>query len=1128
MDIRRQTRSVPVSDRHQLLRAIALGFFATMVAVPATASIQLPNEPLTTGARVPPNVLFILDDSGSMAETTMYNPDVSSVSVSGVRAASYATNTIYYNPLVDYQPWLTSGGTPMSGGTSYNSAYSDADETKGSINLFDSDRTFYVPKDTANVTATYLSNGANYYRYQIREDGRVIRSEWLPRPSSSDYGNGLPNSGCTSTGSGNAWRRCTEETPTGRTPAGERTNFATWYSYYRTRMKAAKAGAGRAFSDLGGDVRVGFRTIWGKNGSGGGGNRPTQNVPIPVNYNNGLFVDAGSSDNKSKWYERLYGAESSGTTPLHGALYQAGTYFSGNASNGAYGPEAVAEQLSCRQNFAILTTDGYWNNFSNYGSSLRVGNSDNADGPVIESPTGESAQYTPLAPYRDDHGEGDGTLADVAMHFWKRDLRSDLRNIVPTTSANRAFWQHMVTFGISIGLKGNTGLQSVADVPAGYAGWPDPMDGENADRIDDLLHAAVNSKGTFLSASNPEEFREGLQAALAAIVERTGSFSNVAANSTALNADTQLFQANYVSGVWTGDVLSFARNASGNAFNDVAEWKASDKIPTVNRSVYTRGGLFPASATSAQLAALARSASEDYSVTGANNAAYLAGNRSLELRNGGTLRNRNHLLGDIVNSSPAYVTDTKTLYVGANDGMLHAIDSTDGEELFTFIPDGINWTNLGNLSRPDYGHRYFVDGPVVVSSRNQTPGENLLAGTLGRGGKGVFVLDVSTPASFTEADFKWQDYETPNNNMGMVLGRPIIGRLNNGEVGLIVPNGINSATGRAVLLVYNLRTGVLLRELDTLAGSAVANHPDANGLMAPVGLDQDANGTLDAVYAGDMLGNLWKFDISSNLAAGWQVAFSGDPMFRASGPGGTRQPITGGLTVGIHPVTYRPWVFFGTGRFMTVSDPSNKHVQALYGIADVGAPVTNKATQLTRRRVIVATTANGSRVRGFQANEALPAGSRGWYVDLLEPPAPGEPIGERIVTAPQMSGSALVVSSIIPLSDACESDGRGYMNALDAFTGTSTSSPFFDTDGDGDFSDEMVEAVDEDGNTVMVPIGSVDPGLGMVTQPTLFGGGGGAGGGEACASGSKGEAGCIDIDDLRNTGRVSWREVLGR
>ena len=1249
MDSRSNRKRPAGSSRRSGYGAIALGFLAAMVAAPGSATIPLPNEPLTTGARVPPNILFVLDDSGSMAFDAM----PASSTGSNWTTRTYVHNTVYYNPATTYQPWLRANGTPMTGGTSYSAVYGDfnlASSSINTINLADSGscrrynrnnsatdsehssgtwvcggvQTSYVPRNTASTDATYLANQANYYRYQILTDQTVERAEWgtatdssisptwspatglssnnnwlyytvdIPagvvnltvtttggsgsgrqadlyvrrgsQPTTNDYdcrsrANSSNNESCStdnpaqgtwyigihpnSSFSGvtlrasyttsnrcagesgtTTWINCTAATPTGRSVAAELQNYATWFSYHRTRMKAAKAGASVAFASLGNDVRVGFRTIWERQGTTGG-NWPTQANPIPVTSNNGLFSDetiAGALfDNRTKWYSRLHGAIGYNGTPLHGALDKAGRYFSSSNASGPYGPEAEGEQLACRQNFTILTTDGYWNDFSNYPTA--VGNVDNTNASTInEASTGSTFTYTAGPPYADGHT---GTLADVAMHYWNRDLRSNLRNIVPTSTANPAFWQHMVTFGISIGLSGNTGFRSVGDVPRNYASWPNPMNTEDADRIDDLLHAAVNSRGTFLSASNPDEFREGLQDALATIVERTGSFSNVAANSSTLNTDTQLFQANYVSGVWTGDVLSFPRNAAGTGFEATAEWKASEQIPTTNRRVFTRRGAFPGAITAAQRTALTRTGTNDYPVSGDNNGAYLAGNRSLELRNGGNLRNRNHLLGDIVNSSPAYVTDTKTIYVGANDGMLHAINTVNGQELFAFVPEGINWANLGTLSRPDYGHRYFVDGPVVVSSRKQTPGENILVGSLGRGGKGIFALDVTTPASFTNTNFKWESYETTGNNMGLVLGKPVIGRLNNGDVGLIVPNGINSTNGRAVLFVYNLRTGVLLREIDTEVGSPVLNSADSNGLMSPVGLDQDANGTLDVVYAGDMLGNVWKFDISSVLPAGWDVAFSGDPLFSATGPGGDRQPIMGGVTVGIHPTTYRPWVFFGTGRFMTTGDPANQDVQGLYGIVDMGAPVTDKAAELTSRRIIVATTADGQRIRGFQSHQDLPAGSKGWYIDLLEPPAPGTAIGERVVTTPQMSGSALVVSSIIPLSDACESDGRGYLNALDAFTGSSTSSPYFDTDGDGDFSDEYVEAVDEDGNTILVPIGSVDLGLGMVTQPTLFGGGGG-GNGEACASGSTGEAGCIDINDLRNTGRVSWREVLGR
>ncbi|TDK27523.1 hypothetical protein E2F46_04865, partial [Luteimonas aestuarii] len=670
--------------------AAPAAFLSVLLALPATAAIDIPNDPLTTGARVPPNILFILDDSGSMAFDAMPANSVTNTWTT----RTYVHNAVYYNPAKTYQPWINAAGNLMTGGTSYNAVYGSfnlvgggtidlanpascrnynnnqspvtSDEfATGGTQVCGGVQTFYVPKDPSNTNATYLATQANYYRYQILTDGRVVRSELLGYtagntpgvPSSGTLGtallsitagsyvpslgswtfnvpanafnlsiessggtavgrgadlfvrrNGQPTTGtydyraitnnnnetitvasppeatyhvrlyaqtafagpvtvtysyevrddslgCSIASTGTAWRNCTVVTPTGRTPAAERANYATWFSYHRTRMKAAKAGASAAFSEVGTEVRVGFRTIWERNGATGT-NWPTQAVPIPVQYNDGLFDDVNIAgvnyDNRTKWYARMQGTIGQNGTPLHGALAKAGQYFSSSAANGPYGPQSGTDQLACRQNFTILTTDGYWNNFSNY--AVPVGNSDGTPGATITEPTtGASFTYTPGPPYADTHGGANGTLADVAMHYWKTNLRPDMRNIVPTTSANPAFWQHMVTFGLSIGLSGSTGLSSVGEVPAGYTGWPDPMAAENATRIDDLLHAAVNSRGTFVAASDPDEFTNGLKAALAAIVERTGSFSNVAANSTAVGAGSRVFQANYVSSVWTGE-----------------------------------------------------------------------------------------------------------------------------------------------------------------------------------------------------------------------------------------------------------------------------------------------------------------------------------------------------------------------------------------------------------------------------------------------------------------------------------------------------------------------------------------------------------------------------------------------
>ncbi|HRP88300.1 MAG TPA: hypothetical protein PLS34_12400, partial [Gammaproteobacteria bacterium] len=559
--------------------AAPLACLATLLALPVGAATDIPDDPLTTGARVPPNVLFVLDDSGSMAFEAMPANAVSDTWTT----RTYVHNAVYYNPAKTYLPWVGADGTPLSGGTSYDAAYGSFNLVGGStIDLGDSGscgrfnhnqtprgtdefatggtlvcggpQRFYVPKDPTSTNTSYLGNSSNYYMYKILRDGSgIVRGErgtvsesstnltispgsgsvqqwnenthtvtvpasatsasfsltsslrsvmyYVLDPNNIEICSGQVNEGNTGTchvpdplagtyqliawrwdransqanytlsassatgnrcgpGTGNTdWINCSAALPSAsRSLSQELANYATWFSYHRTRMKAAKAGASAAFSELGTNIRVGFRTIWQQNGSVTTGNWPRQAVPIPVQYNDGLFddvtIDGDTHDNRSKWYRRLHGAIGQNGTPLHGALFQAGTYFGSDAVTGPYGPQSGADQLACRQNFTILTTDGYWNNETqNYPSESRVGNVDGTDGPTItEASTGASYTYEAVAPYADAHGETNGTLADVAMQFWKNDLRTGMRNIVPTTDANPAFWQHMVTFGLSIGL----------------------------------------------------------------------------------------------------------------------------------------------------------------------------------------------------------------------------------------------------------------------------------------------------------------------------------------------------------------------------------------------------------------------------------------------------------------------------------------------------------------------------------------------------------------------------------------------------------------------------------------------------------------------------------------------------
>src|SRR5699024_6483924 len=145
----------------------------------------------------------------------------------------------------------------------------------------------------------------------------------------------------------------------------------------------------------------------------------------------------------------------------------------------------------------------------NGGNPSNIGNEDGTSGAKITAANGQTYKYSPAAPYEDDHS---ATLADVAMHYWKTDLRDDLSNAVATSNADPAFWQHMVNFTVGLGVfggikptkDGGLSAQNLAKFENGSLKWPDPTDNEDADRIDDLFHAAVNSRGQFFSAANPD------------------------------------------------------------------------------------------------------------------------------------------------------------------------------------------------------------------------------------------------------------------------------------------------------------------------------------------------------------------------------------------------------------------------------------------------------------------------------------------------------------------------------------------------------------------------------------------------------------------------------------------------
>lgn len=952
--------------------------------------------------------------------------------------------------------------------------------------------------NTSNETQTVANPAAGTWYVGVRAANNANNNSFANVTLKVEYETGDPETGvvsvgCDTTVTGWGWRHCAYATPTGRSDAQERANYANWWSYHRTRMKAAKSGVSRAFSELGGEYRVGLAGL---------GSIVEE---VPVGSDGGLFRDriTPASTNRSDWFSSLFAMNDSGGTPLRSALKRIGDYYSrSNAGNPYQGTGAV--ELSCRQNFAILTTDGYWNGDSGFSGM----NGDEDSGPTVNGPNGATYTYSPVPPYK---ANAENTLADVAMHFWKRDLRTDasMDNDVPSSTADPAFWQHMSTFGISLGLTGTLKPSDFPSLQSGAINWPAPSDGGDAENIDDLWHAAVNGRGKFVAATNPQLFAQALRSALSAVVERTASSSNVSANSATISTETLLFQARYVTNRWIGELVAYPITSSGASPTPL--WTASEEIPAAgSRTILTwngsAGANFPTAAQSTYLNAPTTGVSD-----------YLRGDQSEEIANGGLMRDRSHVLGDIIHSSPYFSKDTNTVFVGANDGMLHAFDGVTGEETFAYVPGNVDLAGLKSLASDSYSHTYFVDGPVFVSSRESNSyAKNFLVASLGRGGKGVFGLDVTDPTNFDTSNVLWDFDAADHDLMGNVMGRPIIAKMNDGSLGVIVANGPNSTTDTAVLYVLNMLNGDVLAEINTGVGSAVA----PNGLSTPRAWDDDGDGDVDFVYAGDLRGNFWRFNLTSASPASWVSPANRLLMHSAKDSGGSIQPISGGPSIGIDPVTFKTWVFFGTGRLLNSDDvingdgTPNTKVNTWYGLIDDGAAIGARATDLQKRSIVAAGTIAGNVVRGFEQNTDLPAGKKGWFIDLLKPPTPGTAEGERIIGDSALIGTTLLVSSVIPNSDGCGSGGRGYVNALEAFTGTSVEPNFFDVDGDGEYSDDVVTY---GGNTL--PVGSVDLGVAMPTQGLVIDNllfVGGSGGGNSS----------VKVNNPANQGRISWRELI--
>lgn len=520
---------------------------------------------------------------------------------------------------------------------------------------------------------------------------------------------------------------------------------------------------------------------------------------------------------------------------------------------------------------------------------------------------------------------------------------------------------------------------------------------------------------------------------------------------------------------------------------------------------------------------------------------YLRGDNANEGA-GLNFRARATALGDMVNSNPLYVgapiaglvgngyntfansvkNRKPMVYVGGNDGMVHGYDASvnaDGSvpsgagiELLAYVPSAV-YSRLSKLTSPSYSHLYYVDGSPVASEacfNNCASGvanwKTMLVGGMNAGGQGIYALDITNPAGFaTDAPSSlvlWEFTDRDDEHLGYTFSKPIVRKMNNDKWAVIFGNGFNntaadghaSSTGRAYLYVvyvtgptgsgntWTLGTDYLRFELKSPSEGATPTLPlsPANGLASISGVDSDANGAVDFIYAGDRYGNIWKIDVSDSSSSNWASAFDDGaatptplPLFTTSDGAATpaAQQVTTSVEVSRHP-NGGFMVLFGTGSYIDITDTlSPFKTDSYYGIWDKNDAAKTRVTSRSslQQQKVLSTVIDGSTTYYYMSSCApnytsavVTAGNvssplcpsdigtsanlnpqLGWLFDL-----PGS--GERVVSdRPLLQAGVLTFTTLTPSTDPCTGNTVGKEYNLDYLTGGALKSPIFDLNGDG-------------------------------------------------------------------------------
>jgi len=500
------------------------------------------------------------------------------------------------------------------------------------------------------------------------------------------------------------------------------------------------------------------------------------------------------------------------------------------------------------------------------------------------------------------------------------------------------------------------------------------------------------------------------------------------------------------------------------------------------------------------------------------------------------------------------------IYVGANDGMLHGFDGRNdatngGREVMAYVPSEVYSTQreagLHYLTDPSYKHTYYVDAAPVVQDvfiqkdSTKVAGNDdslrdwvtMLVGGLRGGGKGLFALDVTDPDNFSGTDasaestllWEFNSATAPEaaDRLGYRISTPSIVKMNNDKWAVVFGNGYQSTDGEALVFIVFIEQGLdgtwtnvtdyRVLETDGTTG---------NGMSGIVAADLNGDYVADRIYGGDLLGNMWAFDVSSDQAHKWDVAYrktSGNPkvalpLFTAEDSAGNPQPITGAPSLAINTedesnASPNVLVTFGTGKYLENGDIVDGSEQSYYTIWDIGTDELKRDGLVERTLSQTGDALSLSGDLDDDGNIQNPWGSStyGWFFDFTPN---SQANGERLTQKPRLVsdkdiGPVAIFSTMIPDPSECSGGGSSVLYALPLLTGLNPTKPILDIDGDGDIdADDMGVGVAKDG---------------LVNDPNRLG---------KNIYGSKGDSDEIDktATDIQSgserEGRLGWYELI--